>query len=99
MLGGTAEFQFLNGAIKRLISFVHFYNNFCFNSLMVRLKGKITVKGIVTLHRFNSLMVRLKESMEQTGTRVSAKFQFLNGAIKSLYIAFDTNININVSIP
>ena len=57
-----------------------------FNSLMVRLKAIQKQAAPVLKTCFNSLMVRLKDLKPMDLITSFFSFQFLDGAIKSLYV-------------
>ena len=79
-----ARFNSLMVRLKGLAGKPHCHCVICFNSLMVRLKVLIACEFSGTVRGFNSLMVRLKVKEFGYSVRVKKRFQFLDGAIKSL---------------
>ena len=69
----------------------------CFNSILVRLKGKGTYEYLDYLDGFNSILVRLKAEVKIAALAISG-FQFHTGSIKSQEIAEKEGFD-NVSIP
>ena len=54
----------------------------CFNSMIVRLKGRALECTRAGRRSFNSMIVRLKDDDERLILRLSSKFQFYDSPIK-----------------
>ena len=76
------KFQFQNGAIKRDVAGADHYNDFSFNSKMVRLRViRVYCKCFFNLFQFQNGAIK---SLQPKELKVHyRKFQFQNGAIKS----------------